>query len=77
MDGFTFREHGSNLNTMNKKDAINHFGSAAKLARALGLTRAAITLWPERIPIGRQYQIEVVTQGKLVADREPSPSRAA
>ena len=32
---------------MNKRDAINIFGSGAALARAIGVTRSAISQWPE------------------------------
>ena len=34
------------LNMM-KEDAIKAFGSGAALARALGMTRGAISLWPD------------------------------
>ena len=33
--------------TMNKIDAINMFGSAAALARAIGVTRSAVSQWPD------------------------------
>lgn len=32
---------------MKKQEAIKIFGSAADLARALGLTRSSISQWPE------------------------------
>lgn len=32
---------------MTKQEAIQAFGSGAALARALGLTRGAISLWPD------------------------------
>lgn len=32
---------------MTKQEAIAMFGSGASLARALGLTRGAISLWPD------------------------------
>lgn len=54
---------------MTKSQAIAHFGSAANLARALGVSRSAITHWPEQIPLGRQYQIEIATHGALRADQ--------
>lgn len=53
---------------MTKSQAIEHFGSAAELARAIGVSRSAISHWPEEIPRGRQYQIEVLTSGRLTAD---------
>lgn len=32
---------------MTKQDAISIFGSGAALARALGITRGAVSLWPD------------------------------
>ena len=34
---------------MTKQEAINTFGTAANLARALGMTRAAISMWPDEL----------------------------
>lgn len=53
---------------MNLQTAVMHFGSKAALARALGIKRAAVGEW-KTIPIGRQCQLEIVTQGALRADR--------
>lgn len=50
---------------MKKQDAIKHFGSQSELARALGINKQAVHQWPDDIPIGRAYQIEVITNGKL------------
>jgi biotin operon repressor len=43
---------------------------APELAEALGISRSAVWQWRKGIPIDRQCQIEVITQGALVADRE-------
>jgi transcriptional repressor of cell division inhibition gene dicB len=61
-------EHAKHI-SMTKSQAIEHFGSAAALARALGVSRSAVSHWPEEIPLGRQYQIEVATKGALRADQ--------
>jgi len=53
---------------MTKDDAIKHFGSASALAEALAVTRQAVSDW-QQIPLGRQYQLQVLTGGELVADR--------
>lgn len=57
---------------------VEHFGSRAALARALGVTRSAIYQWSE-IPEPRAYQIEVLTKGKIKArwilDSQSAPSR--
>ena len=52
---------------MNKADAIKAFGTAAELARALGITRAAVHQWGDTVPLARQYQVERLTRGKLKA----------
>jgi len=54
---------------MKKQDAIEHFGDAVKLAKALGISKQAVYKWPDVVPEGRQYQLEIVTQGKLQAER--------
>lgn len=54
---------------MTKSEAIKHFGSASKLARALRISRAAVSRWPENtVPALRQFQLEALTGGKLTAD---------
>jgi DNA-binding transcriptional regulator YdaS (Cro superfamily) len=54
---------------MTKQDAVSLFGSQAALARALGIGRASVNAWGDQIPIDRQCQIEIITGGKLTADR--------
>ena len=55
---------------MKTSDAINYFGSSTKLALALDLSgRQAVHYWGEYPPIPRQYQIEVLTNGELRAER--------
>lgn len=56
---------------MKPSDLETHFGSQIEAARALGLDRRTVWAWFSRgsIPIGRQYQIEVATKGKLKAQR--------
>lgn len=55
---------------MTKQQAIAFYGSATKLARALAVSKTAVSMWSEVIPIGRQYQLEVITHGRLKADRD-------
>lgn len=52
---------------MNMNDAIKHFGSKTKLAVALGIKPSAVTQWGDSVPESRQYQIQVMTKGKLKA----------
>lgn len=55
---------------MLKTDAINHFGSAANLARALGRTRSAVTQWGAILPFTVACHVEKLSGGKLKADVE-------
>lgn len=56
---------------MTPKQAIKHFGTISKLARALGLSNPSIYDWLNagEIPEARQYQIELATCGALRADK--------
>jgi len=42
---------------MRKDEAISLFGSASNLAKALGITRQAVSLWGDFVPPLRVYQI--------------------
>jgi len=53
---------------MKKQDAVSYFGSQAALARALGIGKASVGQWRD-VPLDRQCQIEIITDGKLKADR--------
>ncbi len=57
---------------MKTKDAIDHFGGRQKLAAALGISREATYGFGEEVPLLRQYQLQVITAGKLVAG-SPNP----
>jgi hypothetical protein len=62
---------------MEPSEVIQHFGTQQKVADALGLAQSSVAGWVEenRVPIGRQYQIQVLTGGVLQA--EPQKKRAA
>ena len=55
---------------MSPQEAIQHFGSQSALAGALGLTQPTVSGWKNegRIPYTRQFQLQVLTGGKLKAD---------
>ncbi|NMX37305.1 Cro/Cl family transcriptional regulator [Pseudomonas veronii] len=55
---------------MKRADAIHHFKGIAPLAKALGITYEAVRQWGEEIPELRQYQLELVTDGQLKADKK-------
>lgn len=64
-------------------EALQHYGTQAAIARALGIQPAAVAQWAaiKRIPLLRQHQIERLTGGALKADdpvtatRRPAGSR--
>jgi hypothetical protein len=54
---------------MNVQHLIRHFGSQANAALALNTSRQTISYWKAKgIPVGRQFQIQVLTGGILKAD---------
>ena len=53
---------------MKKQIAVDHFKGKSKLAKALGISPASVSQWPEDVPELRAYQIERLTKGKLKAD---------
>lgn len=57
---------------MRTKDAIKRWGSAAALAKALGISRQSVHEWGPEVPELRAYQIEVLSDGALRAPR-PEP----
>ncbi|WP_315809433.1 Cro/CI family transcriptional regulator [Pseudomonas sp. C9-3] len=56
---------------MNMTDAVGHFKTKTKLAKALGISPSAVSMWGESIPHVRQCQIQVITKGRLKADANP------
>lgn len=60
---------------MKKNDAIQHFGSVAALAKALNISPEAIYQWREDVPLGRDFQLQVLTNGKLKARSRQEVSR--
>lgn len=61
---------------MRTKTAIRYFGTAAELARRLGISRQSVHDWQGKVPEGRQYQLEILTNGALRAKRPPSMRNA-
>lgn len=55
---------------MRTQEALDYYdGKHFRLAQALGIWVTAIYQWGEYPPIGRQYQLEVLTDGALKAER--------
>lgn len=55
---------------MKASEVIAHWGSAAKAAEAIGISRSAVSQWlmkGDEVPELRAYQIERLTDGVLRA----------
>lgn len=52
---------------MTLNEAIEHFGSKKGIAEALKINKSTVTNWGEQIPRGRQFELQVLTKGKLKA----------
>lgn len=56
---------------MTREDAIRHYGSAAEVARVLGISRAAVTKWgDDPIPEGSAYKLQALSSGALRVNPE-------
>ena len=51
------------------QEVLKYYGGVRNLAKELGVSTQVIYTWTDRPPLGRQYEIEVKTNGKLKADR--------
>lgn len=55
-----------------KADAIRHYGTATKLAETLGIGKALVSKWPDKVPPRYQYELERLTDGELEAEWPPA-----
>ena len=62
---------------MTYDDVLTHFRTQVELANALGITQPTVSAWKGVVPEKYQYQLEVITDGRLrVDDALRSPSGA-
>lgn len=55
---------------MKKSEVIEFFGGVQQTADALGIRYQSVREWPEDgVPEGRQYQIQILSDGQLKADQ--------
>lgn len=54
---------------MTTKEAINFYGSRRAIAAQLTISYEAVRRWGKYPPLDRQFQLEVLSNGKLKADR--------
>lgn len=53
---------------MKKASALTYFGSASKLARAIGVTRSAVQQWGDLVPPLSAAKLERASNGALKFD---------
>lgn len=53
---------------MTYQEALDHFGTQVALAEALGIAQPTVSLWKRVIPEAYQYQLEIITGGRLLVD---------
>lgn len=53
---------------MKTDEAVKFFGGKKQLADALGVWPQVIYQWKEHPPLARQYELQVMTNGALVAE---------
>lgn len=58
---------------MTTNEAIEFFGTRAELARALDIYAGAISQWGDEPPRARQWQLQVLTEGKLKVTKDANP----
>jgi DNA-binding transcriptional regulator YdaS (Cro superfamily) len=61
---------------MKTQHAIEFFGTAAELAKALGITPGAISQWGEDVPALRAYQITELMQARKPAEPKTTKGRS-
>ena len=77
------REACLTMEAMTPDDLLKFFGTKAEIARALGIKLTSVCEWFDNdfIPELRQYQVELVSKGRLrsdkPADRRSTKKRAA
>lgn len=59
---------------MTTKEVIKHFGSVKAVGFFLNIEPAAIRLWGEQPPKGRQFELELRTGGALKVDADLLPA---
>lgn len=55
---------------MKSSEVKKHFGGIRATAAALRISYEAVRKWGDYPPLGRQYQIQALTKGRLKAEPE-------
>lgn len=54
---------------MTKTEVLEHYGGVVKAASSLGITKGAVSSWPEDLPLRTQCFVQVATKGRLKVDK--------
>ena len=56
---------------MKPEEIVSYYGTQVKAAAALGVDQSSISNWctAGKVPLVRQYQVQLATRGKLKADK--------
>ena len=60
---------------MKTKDVIEHFGGIKELSWELGIWPNTVYGWGEEVPRSTQFMIQVITDGKFIANRTRKPTK--
>lgn len=55
---------------MKKKTVIEYYGTGTAVAKALGITRQAVSDWGEDVPESSAWKIQCLTNGELQVNDE-------
>ena len=61
---------------MRKSEVIAFYGHPTKVAEALNISRQAVLQWPDPIPEGAAYKLQVITAGRLRVNPMDYPSKS-
>jgi DNA-binding transcriptional regulator YdaS (Cro superfamily) len=62
---------------MFKTDAKRHFKTLSAIAKALRVTKSAVSQWGEIVPEGAAYKLLAITRGKIPVNPQHYLPRAA
>lgn len=60
---------------MKTEEVITYFKGCSNTALALGISQPAVSNWGWIPPLGRQYQIQEITQGELKVENTAKEGR--
>lgn len=62
------------IRLMNTTDAVTFFGSKARIAEVLGISRQAVSNWRDRVPLRAALLLEQASFGHLKAEMPKLPA---